>query len=81
MCGKRALGVLGMSSGVSGVVTECNLRALSVNYECQWLFQGVGVSRAFSIAEAPWSAAEWAEALRFVELLQAQLGRQVPYYY
>ena len=31
------------------------------------------------IAEAPWSAAEWAEALLFVELLQAQLGRQVAY--
>ena len=34
-----------------------------------------------NFAEAPWSAAEWAVALRFVELLQAQLGRQVPYYY
>ena len=31
------------------------------------------------IAEAPWSAAEWAVALLFVELLQAQLGRQVAY--
>ena len=32
-------------------------------------------SRKPIIAEAPWSAAEWAEALRFVELLQAQPGR------
>ena len=29
----------------------------------------------FITAEAPWSAAEWAVALRFVELLQAQPGR------
>ena len=28
-----------------------------------------------TVAEAPWSEAEWAVALRFVELLQAQLGR------
>ena len=35
----------------------------------------------FVIVEAPWSAAEWAVALLLVELLQAQLGRQVPYYY
>ena len=27
------------------------------------------------VAEAPWSAAEWAVALLFVELLQAQPGR------
>ena len=32
------------------------------------------------IAEAPWSAAEWAGALRFVELLQAQPGRHGAYY-
>ena len=31
------------------------------------------------IAEAPWSEAEWAVALLFVDLLQAQLGRQVAY--
>ena len=29
---------------------------------------------------APWSAAEWAGALRFVELLQAQPGRHGAYY-
>ena len=29
-----------------------------------------------SIAEAPWSAAEWAVALLFVKLVQAQPGRQ-----
>ena len=28
------------------------------------------------VAEAPWSAAEWAVALLFVKLLQAQPGRQ-----
>ena len=33
------------------------------------------------IAEAPWSAAEWAGALRFVELLQAQPGRHGAYYF
>ena len=33
----------------------------------------------YVFAEAPWSAAEWAVALLFVELLQAQLGRQVAY--
>ena len=31
----------------------------------------------YEIAEAPWSAAEWAEALLFVELLQAQPGRHL----
>ena len=38
-----------------------------------------GSNRVSDIAEAPWSAAEWAVALLFVELLQAQLGRQVAY--
>ena len=41
----------------------------------RWAFHGGSVD----IAEAPWSAAEWAVALLFVELLQAQLGRQVGY--
>ena len=31
------------------------------------------------LAEAPWSAAEWAVALLFVELLQAQPGRHRRY--
>ena len=35
---------------------------------------------ATEFAKAPWSEAEWAVALLFVELLQAQLGRQVAYY-
>ena len=30
--------------------------------------------QCMEVAEAPWSAAEWAVALRFVELLQAQPG-------
>ena len=34
----------------------------------------------YTIAEAPWSAAEWAGALRFVELLQAQPGRHGTYH-
>ena len=35
----------------------------------------LGVARRV-FAEAPWSAAEWAVALLFVKLLQAQPGRQ-----
>ena len=35
--------------------------------------------KPFLFAEAPWSAAEWAVALRFVELLQAQPDRHGTY--
>ena len=37
------------------------------------------LAHCYLFAEAPWSAAEWAEALRFVELLQAQPGRYLAY--
>ena len=35
--------------------------------------------RSLKVAEAPWSEAEWAVALFFVELLQAQPGRHARY--
>ena len=46
---------------------------------CRWS-ACVAFSSDETFAEAPLSAAEWAVALRFVELLQAQPGRHVGYY-
>ena len=66
-------GILGLPC--AGAPRVDALLHVSLLYTIIW-----SVKRPY-IAEAPWSEAEWAVALRFVELLQAQLGRQVPYYY
>ena len=60
-------------------------RAAAMRVAAAWMALCAGEAAlaglpGLKVAEAPWSVAEWAVALRFVELLQAQPGRHGTYH-